>query len=234
MCLVGYCAIKENQKEQQKATINSYSALLQDTLSKITKNGDTVWLQGISSITPEDVYNSEIYNALSEENKQLVKELKKNKNLLLALTININGIKEENQKLKDSLRWYVVDTTFMARDGTILNFIDSVGSFQYNEEISLSDTIKRKVMYNLNITPKLEITKINKYSVQAQWEIPGLNSEFPNLTLLNGYSYYQMSEKEKRKQNLKKYGLISLNLVEDALLIYGSYKLGQITNMPKR
>lgn len=229
MGLVGYCSIKKKQKTQQESTINSYNALLEDTLKKIESEDDTVWLQPINQITPEDIYNSDIYQNLTKEQQKAVKELKKNKDLLAALNISIITTREETQKLIDSLSvWSVSDTIFMAPDGTLLIFSDTIGTFQYTESITLSDTITRHIDYSLTIKPNLRITKLNQTSVEGEWEFPGLAEEFPNITVINGFSYFQqLSPKEKRKQKTLKILKITGLTLSHSLVLYSGVKIGQ-------
>lgn len=229
MALVGYCSIKKTNKTEQQATIDSYSALLQDTLEKVTSKKDTYYIQPISTITPEDVYNSDIYQKLSAQQQKQVKELKEKKDLLAALNISVVAQLQENQKLRDSLSvWSVKDTIFMTPDGTLLIFSDTTGDFQYTESIELSDTITRKTDYKLTVRPNLTITKLSKYSVEGQWSFPGLEQEFPDIVISNEFTYWQTTTpKEKRKQTTLKILKITGLTLSHGLIFYGGVKIGQ-------
>ncbi|GIU70152.1 MAG: hypothetical protein KatS3mg002_1388 [Candidatus Woesearchaeota archaeon] len=81
----------------------------------------------------------------------------------------------------------------------MLVFQDTTGGFQYKEEIKLSDPIIRKTFYSLSITPDFRITKLNKYGVQGEFRIQGLE-EFDELTLTHGYSYYSTLTTKRNKK----------------------------------
>lgn len=204
--IAGYLAIKDRQKNELRRIEHSYNALLQDTLEQVQSKTDTFWIQSVSSLTPDEVYNSHIYQELDSVTQVLIEELKDVKGLLASMNVHVIATREENIRLRDELsQWRVQDTIFMTPDGTVLTFKDTTGALQYEETIILSDTIDKSARYTLSFTPDLRITKINKYSVQGEWRLLGLN-DFDNVTLTNGFTYYgTLSEQERRRKKMLSY-----------------------------
>lgn len=229
MMVMGYCSLQVKHRQELKAIDNSYTALLTDTLKAIKNNKDTFWIQPISTISPEDLVKLEIFDQLDSNQQVLINDLKEKKDLLAALNVHVIATREENQKLRDSLNFWVSKDTFMAKDGTIITFKDSIGGLQYTETITLSDTIDKKAKYTLSFTPNLEVTKASKYSIEGHWSFDGL-SEFNEINVINGYSYYkQIKPEPKLKPGVIKGLKIGANIVGYGLVSYGSYKIGYRT-----
>lgn len=224
MMIIGYCSTKIKHRQDLKKVNTSYESVLQDTLVK----RDTVWLTKISTLTPEEIKESPVYKQLNDEKKALISELEKNKNLLASANVHVIATRERIEQLQDTIFW-LKDSLFQAKDGTILTFTDTTGDFQYTENLTLSDTVTRETKYSLTINPDFRITKLNNYSVEGTWSFPGLDQEFDNITVRNGFHYYgTISEKERKKKNMLKILKITGLSLSHGLIAYGAFRLGSL------
>lgn len=224
---IGYFSLKRFHKEEIKKINNSYSSVLQDTLTPTQTKTDTFWRFDVSQLTPEDIINSPIYQDLSKREQALLQQLKKEKNLVASMNVKITAQKEYIEVLEDSLFW-VKDSLFQAKDGTVITFQDTAGAFQYNENITLSDPIRRVAKYSLNLEPDIRIKKLNKYSVEGEIRFKGLE-DLDDIVITHQYSYYSsLSPKEIKKAKtfaiLKPIGFA----ISHSLALTAGYKLGEV------
>ena len=180
LMLFGYCSMKKKNKEDIRVATQSAASLLQDTLTKIVKKTDTVWVAKVSELSPKEIIKSDLYGNLKYEQQLLLTELARYKNLVASAQTKFTGIKRDT--ITQVIRIPVLKPFY-------LSWLDTTGGFTYTDTVYIDSNIARRVFTpRLQFTPDVRISKNRKGEVTAELRVLGLE-EF-DLTAQNVYSYH--------------------------------------------
>lgn len=176
----GWCGMRKNHKAEVQAVTNSAASLLQDTLKKVIKPNDTIYLTKVAELSPKDIIESEMYGQLNYDKQILLTELARYKNLVSSMQTKYTGAKVDT--VTQVIRIPVLKPFF-------LSWIDTTGGFTYMDTVYVdSNMTKRVFLPKLQFSHDVRITKNRKGEVTGEIRVKGLE-EF-SLVAQNLYSFH--------------------------------------------